>query len=144
MATPPEVMAQTVAHGDFMLDSLIIGLHLYTHHLDPELATRCGGPTCQQPYNSVNPGVYARTSGGWQAGLYRNSHRKPTVYAGRAWETSCGPIWCGAGVFAATGYPAGDVVPMATVSVRFGAVRLSYAPRVGDNASGIVHLSVEW
>jgi hypothetical protein len=66
------------------------------------------------------------------------------VYAGHVWETSCGPIHCGAGAFLATGYPAGDLIPLAAVSLRYGAVRLSYTPRIRDKSSAIIHLSAEW
>jgi len=128
-----------------MLDQLIIGAHLYTAHLDPHLAGVCGDQRCTvATYNSINLGVYARTSTGWQAGAYRNSHRKPTAYAGRAWETSCWALHCGVGMFGATGYPSSAVVPMIPVSMRYQSVRLAYMPRIGDKASGLIHVSIEF
>jgi hypothetical protein len=128
-----------------MFDSLILGLHLFTAHLDPSLAAgnvpiECNGGH----YNDTNPGAYARTADGWQAGAYRNSRCRTTVYAGRAWETRCGPLHCGVGAFGATGYPAGRIIPIVAPSVRYGIACLSFTPRIGNKASAIVHLSFEY
>jgi hypothetical protein len=115
-----------------------VGLHLVSQHLNPELGPPAG-------YNNVNPGAYLRTDAGWQAGGYWNSHRKPTFYAGKVWTLAQGENWdAGAMVAAATGYPAGSVVPLLAASVRYGALRLTATPRIGDKASAVLHLSAEW
>lgn len=120
----------------------VIGVHLTSVHLQPELAERNGNP---EGYNDANPGLYVRTAAGWQAGSYWNSHRKPTFYAGKAWTLVAGDGW-DAGVFlaGATGYPAGSVVPMVAASVRVGVIRFTATPRVGDKASAVVHASIEF
>lgn len=122
------------------LAAVVVGVHLASVHLQPELSG-------DRPYNNANPGLYVRTAEDWQGGAYYNSHRRASFYAGRAWETS-GTVRAGLGVFAATGYPMGSVVPMVTGSLAtdVGAttVRLSATPRIGDKASAVVHLSLEW
>lgn len=120
-----------------LLAAAAIGIHLASTHLNPEL-----GPT--RGYNDINPGIYARFESGAQIGAYYNSHRRPTFYAGHSWTLVKGKTWdVGALAAAATGYPSGAVVPIAAMSVRYRALRLSATPRIGNKASAVVHLSLE-
>lgn len=121
-----------------ILATAVLGVHLASYHLNPELSG-------DRPYNDVNPGLYLRTEAGWQAGYYWNSHRKSTVYVGRAFTLVSGQRWdAGFFVAAATGYPWGEVVPLVAASVRYRALRITATPPVGDKASGLVHASLEW
>jgi len=124
-----------------------LGVHTVTRHTNPELAHVEAG---QRDYNDRNPGAYWRWANGAQVGAYRNSHRANTVYAGWALES---PQWrgltVGGGVFAATGYPLGTVLPLAAGSVAYHltnglALRLNATPRIGNKASGTLHLTVEY
>jgi hypothetical protein len=130
------LLLATTAHAQ------TIGVHLVSTHLHPELAHADGDP---EPYNDINPGLYYRTAAGWQVGAYRNSHRQPTFYAGKAWTIGMGQNWdAGVMLAGATGYPAGSVVPMLAASVRYSFLRLTATPRIGSKASAVLHLSAEW
>lgn len=138
------ILLGIVAVLPFAVRAAVIGLHTYSAHLDPALAANSVPADCNGGrYNDANPGVYVRSRDGWQIGGYLNSHCRTTVYAGHAWEAPCWRLHCAVGLFGAGGYPAGRVVPMVPVSARYEFVRLSYTPRVGNKASGVVHLSFE-
>lgn len=119
-----------------LIAATVIGVHLGSiHH---------SGYT---EYNNTNPGLYVRSPTGWQAGTYWNSHRKMTVYGGKAFIFAKVPEhdWdFGVFVGAATGYPWGKITPMGALSTRFGWARLSFSPPVGDKVSATLHLSFEW
>lgn len=120
------------------LAAVTLGIHLASYHLQPELSG-------DQPYNDANPGLYLRTPAGWQVGTYWNSHRKVTLYGGRAFRPFAGQNWdAGAFLGVATGYPWGDLMPIGALSARYGFARLTATPRIGDKASATLHLSFEW
>ena len=116
--------------------ALAIGVNLFSMHT-------AGG------MNNINPGLYAVTESGYAGGLYLNSHKRVSVWAGHKWETR--PVH---GVSAAvvagviTGY--GDLSPLVSPSVAYRAngvtYRVSYAPKspTKANASDALHLSIEW
>ena len=71
------------AHAD-----TVVGVHTWSVH----------EPRSPDASND-NPGLYVRANG-WQAGLYRNSVRRPSAYVVRTWDL--GPVELAAGVV--TGY----------------------------------------
>lgn len=111
-----------------------IGLHTISAH-------QHGG------FSNVDPGIYVRSEG-WTGGIYRNSYRKISTYAGYTWETE-GTISFAVTVGAVTGYPAAPIMPLLvpSMAVHFGgdAVRLGFVPRppTGAGSSAALHLMVE-
>jgi hypothetical protein len=109
-----------------------IGLHIGSHHMPAK------------NYNNRNPGLYYRTDEGWTAGLYRNSLKKDSVYAGYTWKFGALDVTT-AGV---TGY-FHAVQPLLVPSVSLPSVygitpRIAYIPRVEKKiGSHVVHLMVE-
>ncbi len=55
--------------------SITLGLHLMTAH-------------AASGYESVTPGIYIRHESGLTAGAYRNSIKRPSLYAGYTFETA--------------------------------------------------------
>ena len=117
--------------------SLLVGLHLYTHHLG------------QHKYvlENENPGIYL-TCDEYTVGALRNSVERPLVYGLRTWPLGGSAFSISAGL----GYgtytdvnclPVRMWVPMALISYKAGPVRISLLPpqRKG-NATGI-HFSLE-
>lgn len=107
------------------------GLHLATWHDSDNLSGR-------------NRGVYLRSPDGWTVGVYRNSYRRDSVYAGRSFTRPHRAGDIGLIVGAVTGYPAGTL-PLVAPSVRLGPARLTLIPKVhkAQTATG-VHLSIEF
>lgn len=131
--------------------SLILGVHLASHHLE------------QYDYqNNTNPGVYAECDG-WTAGMYLNTLKKTSVYAGYTFKA--GPL--GLSVGGVTGYrkyyelvpcpPAegaavcawqrgassSAVAPMVVPHLTLGSVRLWYLPRLVEGSSAVFHVSIQ-
>lgn len=122
-----------------------VGLHLGSAHFP-----------ARDYQNNVNPGVYVRLDGGATFGIYHNTIRRTSVYAGWTWEA--GPLALTAGVV--TGYKRHcdaqgvcygssrhSVMPMLSPSVRLPEIagyapRISYIPSIGASSS-VLHLSVE-
>jgi hypothetical protein len=110
-----------------------IGLHLFSHHA-PE-----------KTYNNVNPGIYYRHTDGWTAGIYRNSLRHTSVYAGYTWKYKALDVTV-AGV---SGY-FHTVQPLLVPSLSLGTwggvtPRIAYIPRVEKKiGSHVIHLMVEF
>jgi hypothetical protein len=72
-----------------------VGLHAVTWHPN----------NGDQHFNNINPGVYVKTAEGWTAGIYRNSVRRTTAYAGYSWETDDTRLFtAGLSIVAASGY----------------------------------------
>lgn len=98
--------------------------------------------------NNVNPGVYFRSAGGWTGGVYRNSIRRTSVYAGFTWSTS---DWHGlsAAVTAGgvTGYQGAVtvlLVPSVAYTGELGAVRIGMVPRPPTRGGqAALHLMLE-
>jgi hypothetical protein len=120
-----------------------VGLHIGSHHFP------------QTGQNNANPGIYVMTEDLWTAGIYKNSGRKTTVYAGKGYHL--GPIDIGAAL--ATGYKREcnengcwgfsrwAITPVVTLSYAAPAIlgvspRVWFSPPVG-NASAVVHVSLE-
>ncbi|MBC7955398.1 MAG: hypothetical protein H7Y33_05975 [Cytophagales bacterium] len=110
-----------------------IGLHVASHHMPAKT------------YNNSNPGIYYRHEEGWTAGVYRNSLRKNSVYAGYTWKFGILDVTT-AGV---TGY-FNKVQPLLVPSVSLFTYqgitpRIAYIPRVEKKiGSHVVHLMVEF
>lgn len=104
-------------------------------------------------YNNVNPGVglrWADAQGdGPVAGVYHNSERNTSVYAGYAWSWHvAGPVSAELTVGGVGGYKRAAVAPMLLPSVTYAitpkvAVRLSGAPPIRD-IPGFAHVSFEY
>jgi len=102
-------------------------------------------------YQNFNPGIYAMTERGYAAGIYYNSHRKASVWAGRQFSTaavSAGPVKLSAAVLAGavTGYgkPSPLVSPSVAMEYQGVTYRVSWAPKHPSkpDASDALHLSV--
>ena len=138
-------MADDAATERPALAPVAVGLHLGAWHSDPTacqpVLTRC---------ESITPGAYIQTAGGWLAGGYRNSLGRPTVYAGRIlWHWQRGGWALDVAGVLATGYPAAAVVPLVTPTVtrwdragRWG-VSVGYLPRLGRaNPTHVLHFEL--
>ena len=110
-----------------------IGLHVASHHAPAK------------NYNNSNPGIYYRHTEGWTAGVYRNSLRKTSVYAGYTWKFGVLDVTT-AGV---TGY-FNKVQPLLVPSVSLFTYqgitpRIAYIPRVEKKiGSHVLHLMIEY
>jgi hypothetical protein len=110
-----------------------IGLHVGSQHIPAK------------NYNNSNPGIYYRHDEGWTAGVYRNSLRNNSVYAGYTWKFGMLDVTT-AGV---TGYfhkvqPL--LVPSLSLFTYQGITpRIAYIPRVEKRiGSHVLHLMVEF
>lgn len=114
-----------------------IGLHLASAH-------------SVDTYNNVNPGVYVVAECGATAGVFYNSQRRVSVYAG--WTLESGPFWASAAL--ATGYgwegeKARALTPIGMIGLRrdigpASRMRVGYIPKLGRwNDSHVVHLMIE-
>ena len=106
--------------------ALAIGMHIGTYHFD-----RSRG------YNEVNPGAYV-VCDRVTAGVYRNSLRKPSFYAGYTFERLLGPVDLTVG--GVTGYPRAKLMPLLVPSVKLGHARLSLLLPI-EKGGGGVHAS---
>jgi hypothetical protein len=113
----------------------VVGLHVATLH-------------SSRGWCDANPGLYARWSGGFTAGTYRNSECRPSAYAGWAWQTE-GAVRAGVLVGVVTGYKAHAVLPLLLPSVAFDltqstTARLTYIPKVQKRGAHALHFSLEF
>lgn len=117
-----------------------VGLHITSRH-------------SVQGYNDFNPGVYLRWANargsGPAAGVYHNSERATSVWAGYTYSTPhVGPVSAAITLGAITGYQAARVLPLAVPSVALHqgpvAYRLTYVPKVEKRGAHALHLSLEW
>lgn len=113
------------------------------------LGVNVGSVHSEPGYNNANPGVYALTASGAGAGVYLNSHKRTSVWAGYRFESRpAGPFKASLLLGGVTGYGA-TVTPMLSPSVSATldayTVRLSYLPRhpTKANSSDALHLSLE-
>lgn len=103
----------------------MLGLHLASAHVP------------RGDMNNVNPGVYCIRPSGATLGLYRNSYRKASIYAG--WTWNYGPWRLQAGLI--TGY---HTPFMVAPSVALGhGWRLVVLPKVESGGSTVLHLQYE-
>lgn len=109
--------------------ALAIGLHIGTYHFD---RTR--------DYNEVNLGAYVECDH-YTAGIYRNSLRKTSAYAGYTFDRVLGPVDVTVG--AVSGYPRAALMPLLVPSVKLGSARLSLLLPI-EKGGGGVHLSWEY
>ena len=136
-----------------LCESLILGVHLASAHLQPAINQ-----------HNANPGIYAECDG-LTAGAYRNTLGRASVYAG--YTLHSGPFAVSLG--AVSGYQkryapgecrpgyredaanpclklygitASRLMPMIAPSVSLGPARLWYLPRVGAHSS-VLHLSLQ-
>lgn len=114
-----------------------LGIHLGTYH------TRHG------VYNDVNPGLYVRADSGLTAGVYLNSLRRTSVYAGWTVSTQAGPAELSLTLGGIAGYPVAHVLPMAVPSAAVKvddttSLRLTWIPRVHPKVdTHAFHVSIE-
>jgi hypothetical protein len=118
------------ADGDTPKDTL--GFHLFSQHL----------PAAD--YNNINPGIYYRLAEGPVAGIYRNSVRRASIYAGYTWQYGRFDLTTGA----VTGYTNSVqllLVPsMGLFTVNGVTARLAFIPRVEKRiGSHVLHVAVE-
>lgn len=114
-----------------------IGVHLGSHHW-PDLPA----------YSNANPGIYVRTAEGWTAGVYRNSLRRTSVYAGRTFGTDVRGFELALTVGAISGYdrkvPVLVVPSVATPPLVAGVrARIAVIPRAEKQGAAVIHLSAE-
>ncbi len=135
--------------------TLALGVHLASYHASP------------LPYqNNINPGVYVECDG-WTTGVYRNTLRRTSVYAGYALRS--GPF--GLTLGAVSGYQKKPIpgpcrpgyydlpdnpcrvmygisdralAPMIAPSAQYGGARIVYIPKLGGSTSAVFHLAYEW
>jgi uncharacterized protein (UPF0264 family) len=128
-----------------------VGVHTVSKHANETFErTYTDGSTKQIAYNNVNPGVYFIADNGAMVGVYRNSYRRTTVYAGWTfYGPAVGPVSTSLSVAVATGYDnlAGVgalrpmVLPSVSVALPVGvSVRYSAAP---GKDGFFQHLSIE-
>lgn len=87
-------------------EAATVGAHIGSWHSEPG-------------FNNVNPGLYAQADNGGTAGIYRNSVRKVSTYAGWTFEKQLGEsVTVSATVGAITGYPAAKLLPMVIPSIK--------------------------
>ena len=115
--------------------SIVIGAHLHTAHFGQG----------HERMNDNNPGLYVMADN-LTAGIYYNSERATSVYAGYTWATADGRFALTVG--GVTGYRQARVMPLVVPSYRHGlvdgyAARVSFLPRPPKGGVGGVHLSVE-
>jgi len=132
----------------------VFGAHLLSRHIGTDAM------------NNANVGAYVVVDG-WTAGVYRNSLRRTSVYAGHQFDW--GPFSLTAGVVSgykrevtwhytaaecteygstscwkAEGTSRTELMPMLAPSVRIGPARVWWLPSLGiGRGSGVVHLSIE-
>lgn len=109
-----------------------LGFHLFSQHL----------PAAD--YNNINPGIYYRLAEGPVAGIYRNSVRRASIYAGYTWQYGRFDLTTGA----VTGYTNSVqvlLVPsVAMFTVNGVTARLAFIPRVEKRiGSHVLHVAVE-
>jgi len=135
-----------------MLESIVLGLHLASHHFPN-----------RDYFENSNPGIYGRAENGLTAGVYRNTLGRTSVYGGVTlgdqYAVTLGVVSgydkrpvdiprCDNGLYPDATHPCTrgssnhKWAPMIAPSVRLGPARVSIIPRIGDSAS-VVHLSVE-
>jgi len=95
-------------------------------------------------YNEFNPGIGV-SCGQYHAGIYRNSIRRTTIYAGRSWEWCRGPACAGVLLVAASGYKSPVVAPLPMISIGGGSWRLVMvaAPRVVDDSAAFIGFGIQ-
>lgn len=107
-----------------------VGVHLATYHVDRHANS-----------NEFNPGIYA-VCNGWTGGVYRNSERGTSYYAGHTVRVG----WLDITVGVIGGYMRGTL-PMVVPSVLLpGGVRLAFLPpipKASHNTAGL-HLMKEF
>jgi hypothetical protein len=118
----------------YEIDIMILALDIGTVHFGPG----------SEAMNNSNPGIYARFNNGATGGVYFNSVRKVSSWAGYSMETPNKRFALTIG--AVTGYQKAPVLPLVLISAtqKFGGVtaRASLITPTKFNVGG-VHLSLE-
>ena len=109
---------------------IALGVHLATYHFDRS-----------RDLNEFNPGIYARADR-WQAGVYRNSYRKPSLYVSYAFPlTERVAVHVGA----VTGYRhVGTIAPALMLSYSFDNGVRAFGFPTTPKSSGGVHAAYEF
>ena len=110
----------------------VVGFHLFSQHV----------PAAN--YNNFNPGIYYRLAEGPVAGIYRNSVRRTSVYAGYTWHYGRFDLTTGV----VTGYTRGAqplLVPSMTLFTYRGVTtKLAFIPRIEKRiGSHVFHIVAE-
>lgn len=133
----PAALAAALAAPCASAHAATFGAHLHTLHLGAQAAG----------LQDSTPGLYMRTDAGLTLGHYRNSHGRPSSYAGWTWQTADQRFALTAGVV--TGYAARRYAPLLVPSLRLPlthstALRIAYLPKPPKYGSAAgVHFSVE-
>lgn len=125
------MMAFFNVHAFSGCEKQAVGVHLGTYHFE------------RNGQREFNPGVYVNCDG-VTAGLYVNSHSKPTWYAGRTFEHGIFALTVGVGTGYQTGEQKQSLSPLVLVSVKLPAgFRLGAFPSHGKKSGGL-HLTKEF
>jgi hypothetical protein len=132
----------------------IVGLHLFSLHSPSEYPTgeekivckteltRCQRVPVKKRFNNNNAGLYVMTTTGATFGVLNNSYGDLSLYAGytHTWD------WFSVTFGAATGYDRyqAPIRPFVMPSVKIGPVRISGGPSLGDEYTGLLHISLEY
>ena len=110
-----------------------VGLHLGSLHIPAK------------DYNNTNPGAYVRLDNGWTGGLYRNSLRETSVYAGYTWTRGAFSVTAG-GVSGYFDSLQPLLVPSVALFTAHGiTTRIAFIPRVEKKIGAhVVHLMLEF
>lgn len=95
-------------------------------------------------FNEFNPGVGLTCGDQVHVGVYHNSIRRVSFYAGRSWEWCHGPV-CGAvALLAITGYQRPVVAPVPVLFVgRDWRLATVIAPRVADDSAAFIGFGIQ-
>lgn len=129
-----------------------VGLHLFSHHFgDGGKRGYWWEPNYE--FNNNNYGVYA-VRDGWTGGVFYNSERRTSIYAGYTWETEqWNRLSAAVTVGAITGYrPGMRPYPMVVPSVAWNhgllgsgsTLRVMLMPKAAKQGATALHLSHEW
>ena len=111
-----------------MLEGLIIGLHLVSHHA-PEYVDQ----------NNRNFGAFIITESGLTAGFYRNTLRRTSLYVGHYAQWQHVTLRVGA----ITGYRDGlEPLPMVAPGLKLGhGFEMLYVPKAEKSSSEVYHVT---
>lgn len=127
------------------------GVHLVSHHFGSGKSGHWSEPAYK--FNNNNYGVYG-VYDGWTAGVFYNSERRTSFYAGYTWETQqWHKLSAAVTLGAITGYRDGArPYPMVIPSVAWehgllgsgSTLRAMVMPKAAENGATAIHLSHEW
>lgn len=127
-----------------VLAIFLSGCYCKSAKADTKFGVHMGSIHFAGDYNNFNPGVYVNHDG-WTGGVYYNSERRVSAYAGYTFAT--GPLdWT---LGAITGYERARVLPLVAPSVAFNftpevAGRVVLLPNPFKPKESALHFTLEW